>query len=108
MMELKLADTSSSAFDTENTFNVDVGKRFFAKCSLHYCEFDEKNIAKFWGLQHCVMISDSYSSKEIAEQARLAKETPVKHGDVVFISGEKYTARVLGDYSDAVVFDPIV
>lgn len=96
---------STGTFDRTNTFRVDVGKRFHATCSLHR-DYQKQGDGIYWAMQHAACISSHYSDEEIAEKDRLASEAPLQNGDTVLIDGNSYTVRVLGDYSNAAIFDP--
>ena len=41
------------------------------------------------------------------EKKRIRESEPVVDGEIVMIDGDKYKARVLGDFSNCVVFDPV-
>jgi hypothetical protein len=32
---------------------------------------------------------------------------PIENGEIVEIEGKKYSTRILGNYSDCVIFDPV-
>ena len=51
--------------------------------------------------KHGAMIKDSYTAEDRATSARLATEEPVRHGDIVTLSGKTYRVHVNGDYMDA-------
>jgi hypothetical protein len=40
-------------------------------------------------------------------QSVIANNEPVRHGDIVIIDGKQYAVRVIGDYSNCAVFDPL-
>ena len=61
----------------------------------------------YWGMADSVMIKDSYTQADKDEKKRIREEDPVEHGDIVIIDGDEYQARVLGDFSNCVVFDRI-
>ena len=61
----------------------------------------------YWGMADSVMIKDSYTQADKDEKKRIREEDPVEHGDIVIINGDEYQARVLGDFSNCVVFDRI-
>ena len=108
MRELKL---STGSFDRENTFLVDVGLRYHGevlpvKASL-YCGKETADDGIYWALQHAAVIAASYSTDEIAEKERLAASEPLVNDEVVLINGEEYTAKVVGNYSDCMVFEKV-
>jgi hypothetical protein len=61
----------------------------------------------YWGMADTIMLKDSYTQADRDEKKRIREEEPVEHGDIVIIDGDKYQARVLGDFSNCVVFDRI-
>ena len=89
-------------FDQNSLFNVEVTDRRGTRNLICYahdgtgygdCEpFINKTAA---------MIKDSYTDADRAASARLAIEEPVRHGDIVTLSGKTYRVHVNGDYSDA-------
>jgi hypothetical protein len=54
-----------------------------------------------------VMIKDSYTQADRDEKKRIRESDPVENGEVVMIDGAEYKARVLGDFSNCVVFDRV-
>lgn len=96
-------------FDQLHTFAVEIAGRRGAKrlkCALHR-DYQRKGDSIYWGLQVSAVLKDRYTAIDVAERERIATQTPVRNGDVVMIDGRNYTARVLGDYSNAVVFDEV-
>ena len=69
--------------------------------------YQAKDDGIFWALQKSICIQSSYTDEEIAERQRLRLEEPVRDGDIVRINGGLYKTRILGDYTDAAIFDPI-
>jgi hypothetical protein len=88
----------------DETFGVSLPRRT-ATCSLRL-GYNTRNDGIYWALQHSGVLADSYTNAEINERRRIQSETPVQNGDVVQIDGRNYAAKVLGNYSDAVVFVP--
>lgn len=70
--------------------------------------YDKQDDGIFWGMQIGAMVKAHYTEADRAESHRLMTETPVRHGDVVEIEGKMYRVNVLGDYSNAAVFEEIV
>lgn len=60
-----------------------------------------------WGQQRTSFIASSYSPEHLAELAYAETCEAVKHGDTVIIEGVEYTAKVLGNYSDCIIFNPV-
>jgi hypothetical protein len=58
-------------------------------------------------LQRGSCLKAEYSDKDIAERNRLNSSTPIRHNDIVEIEGKQYRTRVLGDFSDCAIFDPV-
>ena len=69
--------------------------------------YEKENDGIYWGMADSVMIKDSYTQADKDEKKRIREEDPVEHGDIVIINGDEYQARVLGDFSNCVVFDRI-
>ena len=93
-------------FDQINTFNVDVGKKYPARCSL-YRDYETQGDGIYWAMQHGACVKSHYTDDDRAETQRLSRETPVRKGDTVIIDGKPYTVRVFGDYSNCAIFDPV-
>ena len=72
-----------------------------------YQGYDTKDDGIFWGLASGATLKSSYSQADKDEQKRLREDAPVEHGDIVMIEGEQYQAKVLGDYSNCVVFEAV-
>ena len=77
-----------------------------ATCSLRR-NYKGKDDGIYWALQNASVIADTYSDSEIETRRRVRSEAPICNGDIVQIDGQQHRARVLGDYSDAVVFAPV-
>ena len=69
--------------------------------------YEKENDGIYWGMADSVMIKDAYTQADKDEKKRIREEDPVEHGDIVIIDGDEYQARVLGDFSNCVVFDRI-
>ena len=76
------------------------------KASL-YKGYEKEDDGIYWGLASGAMVKSSYTQADKDESKRLREEDPVENGDIVMIDGDEYKARVLGDYSNCVVFDPV-
>tara|TARA_Y100000015_G_scaffold37630_1_gene39726 strand:+ start:936 stop:1298 length:363 start_codon:yes stop_codon:yes gene_type:complete len=76
------------------------------KVSL-YQGYDTKDDGIFWGLASGATLKSSYSQADKDEQKRLREDAPVEDGDIVLIEGNQYRAKVLGDYSNCVVFEAV-
>lgn len=99
-----------TSMDTKYTFRVAVknykGLMTHVDCSLR-CGYDKVDDGIYWGLNGGTMIASSYSADEIAERKRLASEPHLQDGETVEIDGDLYIARVKGQYSNAVIFEPV-
>ena len=84
---------------------VDVKKLYPARCSLHR-DYEKVGDGVLWAMQHGACVKSYYTDADIAESARLQAETPLANGETVLIDDMLFTVRVLGDFSDAVIFDP--
>ena len=100
---------SNSNFDQDNTFEIEFvtpRRTRRLKVSL-YRNYKVDGDGILWALQNGVCLKAQYSDKDLAERNRLNAATPVRHNDIVQIEGKKYRTRVLGDFSDCAIFDPI-
>lgn len=62
----------------------------------------------YWGMADTIMLKDSYTQADRDEKKRIRESEPVENGEIVMIDGAEYRARVLGDFSNCVVFDKVV
>lgn len=69
--------------------------------------YEKEGDGIYWGMTNSATIKDTYTQADKDEKKRIRESDPVEHGDIVIIDGDKYKARVLGDFSDCVVFDPV-
>lgn len=60
-----------------------------------------------WGMQHGTMIKGQYSEADLKHSERMRNEISIKNGEVVLIAGKQYKVRILGNYSDCAIFDPM-
>ena len=101
---------STSNFDQTNTFGLEVmdwkKRPIIIKCSLHR-GYKTENDNVLWALKSSAMVKDTYTAADCAEGERVYKSEPVRHGDTVEIGGAVYRVKVLGNYSDAAIFEPI-
>lgn len=94
---------STGTFDLEAKFKVaGVG----GDVALHR-DYKVAGDGVYWGLQSGAILKAYYSDADRAHSARMNGEVPVKNGEVVTIGGADYRARVLGNYSDCCIFDPV-
>lgn len=91
----------NDAFHTAALFNLEVTDRrgtYTIRCYAHDGRgYDDKPFIN----QASAMLKDSYTDEDRATAARLIAEAPVKHGDLVTLSGKTYRVHVNGNFSDA-------
>lgn len=96
-------------FDKVNTFRM-VVKGFRGDmeitCTLQ-SGYEKEGDGILWAMQRGACLKAHYSEADYAETDRLNAEAAIKNGDTVSIDGKQFTVRVLGDYSNAAMFDPI-
>ena len=71
------------------------------------CGYHTADDGILWGLQRTSFIASSYSHEQLAEVAYAQTCEAINHGDVVTIEGAQYSAKVLGDHSDCIIFTPV-
>lgn len=110
LLEIKMQTLtlSTGSFDQENTFTVEVKgfkrmKTIDAKLFRGYQEDDD---GIYWAMQRSACLKAEYTAKDYEERDRLNAMEPLRNGDLVNIDGQVYKAKVLGDYSNCVVFEP--
>jgi hypothetical protein len=99
----------TETLDQDNTFAIELQKRrgtIRVKCSVRK-DYKVRGDGILWALQHGASLQSHYSAKDVAERNRLNNNEPVRHGDIVIIDGKQYAVRVIGDYSNCAVFDPL-
>ena len=69
--------------------------------------YDTRDDGIFRGLASGATVKSSYTQADKDEQKRLREDAPVEHGDIVMIEGNQYRAKVLGNYSNCVVFEAV-
>lgn len=90
----------TGAFDTVNTFAFEYeGRRGACRATGYLFKDKQENV--IYLMKKAGMICDSYSEAQIAESDRLYNMSPVRHGDVVEVEGQRYKVRILGNFSDA-------
>jgi hypothetical protein len=98
---------STGSFDQDNTFVVEVSnsRRTTRMTVSLLCGYKAKDDGIYWGLQKNACLKSQYTEKDRDEQQRLAASAAIRTGDLVEIGGKPYHARVLGNFSDCVIFD---
>jgi hypothetical protein len=100
---------SNDTLDQDNTFVIDWAgvrrqRRLVAKLHKGYQKDDDGIV---WAMQKSLCLKSEYTAKDVEERARLNAMEPVRNGDIVMIEGQQYKARVMGDFSDCAIFDPV-
>ena len=106
---MQTINLSTDSFDQDNTFTIEVVKprrtlRITGKLFQGY-QTDDDGI--YWAMQRSACLKSNYTAKDEEERQRLTTMEPVRHGDVVLINGLQHRVRVLGDFSNCAIFDPI-
>ena len=70
--------------------------------------YEKEDDGIYWGMADTIIIKDSYTQADRDEKKRIRESEPVENGEIVMIDGAEYRARVLGDFSNCVVFDKVV
>lgn len=106
---MQTLNLSTDTLDQDNTFVVEVQgfKRLVPATAVLYCGYQKNDDGIFWALKKSACLKAEYTAKDIEERARLNAMEPVRNGDIVLINGKQYKARVLGNFSDCAIFDPI-
>lgn len=99
MRELKF---SRGTFDNENKFRVE-GVRGDVSLKNGY---EKEGDGILWGMQHGTLIKSFYTDEDKAHTERMKNYHPIQDGEEVSIDGQVFVARILGNYSDCVIFDP--
>lgn len=100
---------STDTFDQDNTFTIEVQgfKRMTnIRASLHL-DYHKRGDGIIWAMKSSAVLKAEYTDKDYEESARLRSMTPIRHGDIVEIEGKQYKTRVLGNFSNCAIFDPI-
>jgi len=61
----------------------------------------------YWLMNPGTMLLSHYPQELKDNQKRLNSEKPLQDGEIVLIEGKQYRLKVLGDYSDAGIFEEI-
>lgn len=106
---MQTLNLTTDTLDQDNTFVVEVRgfkgmKRITA--SLH-CGYQKDADGIFWAMKRSACLKAVYTAKDDEERDRLNAMEPVRSGDIVLIGGQQFKARMLGDFSDCAIFDPI-
>jgi len=74
--------------------------------SLHK-DYQKQGDGIFWAMKKSACLKAEYTAKDDEERNRLNSMTPLVANDIVIIEGKQYKTRVLGNFSDCAIFDPI-
>ena len=72
-----------------------------------YQDYEKEGDGIYWLMQAGVAILANYPKSMIDNQERLKKEESLIDGEIVLINGKQYKLKMLGDYSDAGIFEEI-
>lgn len=102
---LPVLTIASDNFDRQHDFILGTkdGKRLICRLMQGY-----KNAldGQYWAMQRSGMLKDSYTAEDRAYSARMQALEPILTGAVVIIDGQLHRTKVLGNYSDAAIFEP--
>lgn len=101
---------STGTFDRDNTFSVDVGRKYAGfRCKLHRGYVDE-NDGTYYIMQCAgVLTSRQETLEEYGERYRLATTRALVHGERVKVAGDDrlFRVKVLGNYADCAVLEEV-
>jgi hypothetical protein len=100
---------STDTFDQDNTFVMEVPgfkKTIRITASLHK-DYQKNDDGIFWAMKKSACLKAQYTAKDDEERNRLNSMEPLQANDIVVIQGNQYKVRVLGNFSDCAIFDPI-
>lgn len=100
---------SEDSFDQNNTFAMIVKgykgpKRIWASLQQDY---DKPGDGVYWAMKQSAVLKSSYSDKDVEERNRLNSMQAIQDGDIVSIDGKLFKVDVLGDFSNAALFEAI-
>lgn len=98
---------STGFSDQDNSFvivNPALTKRFIV--ALHR-DYQAQGDGVYWAMQRGACIKSHYTEADHAETRRLKSENAIQNGEYVLIDGKQYKCRILGNYSDCAIFDPV-
>jgi len=100
---------TTDTFDQDNTFAMEVQgfkRNVRITASLHK-DYQKQGDGIFWAMKKSACLKAEYTAKDDEERNRLNSMTPLVANDIVIIEGKQYKTRVLGNFSDCAIFDPI-
>ena len=104
---MKTLSITTETMQYDKVFTMDIGaKHGYIEVSL-YQGYKTEDDGIFWGLQHSACLKSNYSQSDIDYRDRLNNMETVKNGEIVLIDGKQYKTRVIGNFSNCAVFDPV-
>ena len=104
---MKTLSITTQTMQYDKVFTMDIGaKHGYIEVSL-YKDYITEGDGILWGLQRSVCLSSTYSKKQVEQRERLNNLETVKDSEIVLIEGKQYKTRVLGDFSNCAIFDPV-
>lgn len=101
---------SLDTFDQDNTFSMEVkgfkGQPLRITACLHK-DYQKQGDGILWAMKKSACLKNVYTAKDLEETSRLNISEPLRNGDAVLIEGKQYKTRVLGNFSDCAIFDPV-
>jgi hypothetical protein len=106
---MQAINLSNDTFDQDNTFSIEVPgfKKTVRVTACLHKGYQKDADGIFWAMKKSACLKAEYTQKDDEERARLNAMEPVRAGDIVLIEGQQYKVRVLGNYSDCAIFDPV-
>ena len=106
---MQTINLSTGSFDQDNTFVIEYTnpRRTQTMDAKLFQGYQKDDDGIYWAMQRSACLKSHYTEKDSEERARLNASTPVRNGDIVLIDGKQYKARVLGNYSNCAIFDPV-
>jgi hypothetical protein len=102
---MKTLTLSTGSFDQDNTFHIT--KLKYSRCKL-FKDYQKEGDGIYWVMLCSAMLKAEYTDKDREESARLSEPaSAVDDGEVVLVDGKQFRVRVLGQYSDCAVLDPV-
>lgn len=100
---------STDTLDQDNTFAMEVPgfkKTIRITASLHK-DYQKEGDGIFWAMKKSACLKAEYTAKDDEERTRLNNMQPLQTNEIVIIEGKEYKVRVLGNFSDCAIFDPV-
>jgi hypothetical protein len=102
---MKTLTLSTGSFDQDNTFSI--SKLKYSRCKL-FKDYKVEGDGIYWVMLCSAMLKAEYTDKDREESARLSEPaSAVDDGEVVLVDGKQFKVRVLGQYSDCAILDPV-